>query len=60
MDRTLVATHEEILPWERKREERPARNPIDEDLHLDEPVVYGPDGSGEAADRGRQPFGGAD
>jgi hypothetical protein len=63
MDRTLIATHEEILPWEWQQEERPPRNPInpiDEDLHFDEPVVFGPDGSGEAADRARQPYGGAD
>jgi hypothetical protein len=35
-------------------------NPIDEDLHADEPVVFGPDGSGEATDRGIQPYAGAD
>jgi hypothetical protein len=36
------------------------QNPIDEDLHADEPVVFGPDGSGEAIDRGIQPYAGAD
>lgn len=35
-------------------------NPIDEDMHADEPVVFGPDGSGEFADAGIQPYGGAD
>ncbi len=35
-------------------------NPINEDLHADEPVVFGPDGSGEAIDRGIQPYAGAD
>lgn len=47
---------EGVLSGEPAREHR---NPIDEDLHADEPVVFGPDGSGEAMDR-RQPYAGAD
>ena len=60
MDPTQKTPREDADALERDKTRRPARNPIDIDMHQDEPVVYGPDGSGEAVDRSRQPYGGAD